>query len=345
MMNWKKYIPVELKYNLIYLSSPAVDTGFAALRGKPKVIIALAADYGNLGDVAISYAQAEFLNKRYPGHQIVELPISQTFSKLRALQEVCCSEDIITIAGGGNMGDRYEEIEYCRKFVIKQFPNNPIISFPQTIDFSHTKHGCKKLQETIKAYSVHRRLTLIAREVISQQLMKAYFPSHKVLLMPDVVMTLDKSKPQCERRGILLCLRSDQEQQMNPLQAEQLAKLHEAFGSVRSYDTHIRKAHMLPEARMHELNKIWNAFKSAQVVITDRLHGMIFCYITKTPCLVFPSLNYKIKASFEWIKDCGYIQFCEEFDMDTVLQQLQRLSSIEARGMKQCNLERYFDCI
>ncbi|MFD1910467.1 polysaccharide pyruvyl transferase family protein [Paenibacillus rhizoplanae] len=30
------------------------------------------------------------------------------------------------------------------------------------------------------------------------------------------------------------------------------------------------------EDRDHELNTLWNQFKEAEVVITDRLHGMIF---------------------------------------------------------------------
>lgn len=34
---------------------------------------------------------------------------------------------------------------------------------------------------------------------------------------------------------------------------------------------------------------------------------MLFSYITKTPCIVFPSLDHKIPNGYEWIKDIKWI--------------------------------------
>ena len=48
---------------------------------------------------------------------------------LKSLKGSINSEDIITIVGGGNIGDMYDDIEYCRQFIIKQFPNNKIVIF------------------------------------------------------------------------------------------------------------------------------------------------------------------------------------------------------------------------
>ncbi|MFB8735822.1 polysaccharide pyruvyl transferase family protein [Bacillus sp. SL00103] len=36
------------------------------------------------------------------------------------------------------------------------------------------------------------------------------------------------------------------------------------------------------------------SYVKAQVVVTDRLHGMIFCAITKTPCVVLRSFDHKV---------------------------------------------------
>lgn len=49
-------------------------------------------------------------------------------------------------------------------------------------------------------------------------------------------------------------------------------------------------------------------------MVTDRLHGMIFAYITGTPAIVFSNSNQKVKNCFEWIKDCGYIFYMDSFD-------------------------------
>ena len=40
--------------------------------------------------------------------------------------------EIGIVIGGGNMDDKYQSLEDARLFVIKKFPKNKIISFPQT---------------------------------------------------------------------------------------------------------------------------------------------------------------------------------------------------------------------
>ena len=42
-------------------------------------------------------------------------------------------------------------------------------------------------------------------------------------------------------------------------------------------------------------------------MITDRLHVMIFCYLTYTPCLAIDNSNHKVSYVFEYLKKCGYI--------------------------------------
>lgn len=97
----------------------------------------LAADYGNLGDVAITYAQEKYLSETFPGYKIVDVPISKTLNSIKAIQSIISKDDIITTVGGGNMCDLYFDIELLRQLVVKAFPNNKVISFPQTI-FSRT---------------------------------------------------------------------------------------------------------------------------------------------------------------------------------------------------------------
>lgn len=87
----------------------------------------------------------------------------------------------------------------------------------------------------------------------------------------------------------------------------------ENFEVKNNYDTHINKNNLSIEERNDELDKIWTAFKKAELVITDRLHGMIFCYITKTPCLVFQNNNHKVKGSYQWIKEKSNIKLIENF--------------------------------
>ena len=51
------------------------------------------------------------------------------------------------------------------------------------------------------------------------------------------------------------------------------------------------------------------SFAAARLVVTDRLHGMIFSAITGTPCVVLSNYNHKVRGTYEWISYLPYIKF------------------------------------
>ncbi|WP_407401154.1 polysaccharide pyruvyl transferase family protein [Sodaliphilus sp.] len=297
------------------------DKSFALPTNKRKVFVFLAADYGNLGDVAITYAQEKLLKEKYPDYEIMDVPISKTLSLLRPIKKIVTPDDIITITGGGNMGEMYGDIELLRLMVIRMFPKNKVVVFPLTTDYSGVKTYLLRLAK--HTYCNHRNLTMLAREEVSYNRMCELFPKVNVKLTPDVVMTLDERR-KSQRNGVVFCIRNDKEKSKHSLKAEELRKEATKIGlPIMDYDTHIEKEHMSLDVRKDELDKIWNIFSSSQLVVTDRLHGMIFAYITGTPAIVFPNSNFKVEKCYEWIKDCGYIQFCKECNATIKLEQNQ----------------------
>ena len=67
-----------------------------------------------------------------------------------------------------------------------------------------------------------------------------------------------------------------------------------------------------PEKGQYELQRLWEHFASSGLVITDRLHGMIFCAITNTPFIVLNNSNGKVRGVFnEWIKNNYPIAFAD----------------------------------
>lgn len=52
-------------------------------------------------------------------------------------------------------------------------------------------------------------------------------------------------------------------------------------------------------------------FQKSKLVITDRLHGMVFCAISGTPCIAFSNYNHKVKGTYDWIKDLDYIKYVD----------------------------------
>jgi len=293
-------------------------------KNRHQVYIFLAADYGNLGDVAITYAQTKFLEK-YANRQVIEIPISKSLQGLWFVKDHIKSGDIVTTVGGGNMGDLYDQIEYIRQLAISFFPKNKFISFPQTFDFSETPKGKLSLQKAIDCYSNHPDLTIIAREEISFNLMKKYFPKNNVILTPDIVLSLDQSTNQYKREGVVFCLRNDNEKALSKHQNKEIIDITSTyFSKSEYYDTHIGKNNLSIEQREFELNQIWNKFRGAELVITDRLHGMIFCYITNTPCIVFQNNNHKVRETVKWLPKNSSIILLESYSKDLLIDSITK---------------------
>ena len=61
--------------------------------------------------------------------------------------------------------------------------------------------------------------------------------------------------------------------------------------------------------KKYVFNKI-KEFSKYELIVTDRLHGMIFSFLAKTPCLVLENQSYKIKGVYNWIKKCKSIKLC-----------------------------------
>jgi len=327
----KKRIPFETKvqFQLQKLKCRSDRQDFFNFNSKEKrIYIFLAADYGNLGDVAITYAQHRFLGQNYPEYQVIEIPISRTLNGIIQLKKVIQTQDIVTTVGGGNTGDMYYQIEHFRQLVIQNFPNNPIISFPQTIDFSTTEKGRKRLQKAIGIYKKHPQLTLIARELKSYDYYKRHF-KNKVLLLPDIVTTLDRSQPEFERNGAIICLRKDKERKLSEQQELELTNyVKERFNYYTYYDTHIGGQGLTMKNKITALFQIWDTFKKTELVITDRLHGMIFCHITNTPALVFLNNNHKIEQSYKWIAHNPRIKLIKNYHVGDIATKINQLGQL-----------------
>lgn len=334
MIFLKKYISFEVKIRLLLLLQKFKKNHFSKeyffSSSDEKIIIFLAADYSNLGDVAITYAQNQFINTHTKNAKIIEIPISRTIEGITYVKSILNSNDKITLIGGGNFGDAYAQIESLRQLVILNFPNNKIISFPQTIDFSNTPKGKKALQKAVKIYSQNKKLYFFVREEKSLQLMQEHFKDVKIDLIPDIVLSLDKTMPKSIRKGVTLSLRSDMERLLNESQNQELLKwVYKKFEDITVYDTHIDKGTLSVNQREEELHKIWDQYRVSEIVITDRLHGMIFSYITNTPVIVFLNNNHKIEFSYLWISSASNCCLMKKMDIHQMDQFVNELNEVQ----------------
>ena len=109
-------------------------------------------------------------------------------------------------------------------------------------------------------------------------------------------------------------------------------------------DTMNQDNNRLPvEDRQGQLQELLDAFRKAEIVVTDRLHGMIFSAITGTPCVAFRNRNHKIKSTYDsWLRANEYIRFQDDFDIGHTLQLVEALGQLGTTEIQPPNLTEYY---
>jgi exopolysaccharide biosynthesis predicted pyruvyltransferase EpsI len=311
----------------------------------PRVLIIGGANYHNLGDHAITFAQITFFQHYFPEYKIFEITDKTVINFGRYIADVMNDKDIIVIQGGGNFGNIYMWAENTRRAVIKYFKEFNIIILPQTIHFTPDDSGQKQLAKTIKLYAEHPNLTIAAREAVSYNMMKQYFPRNRIMLIPDMVCFLNKSQVDADekRDSILICLRNDRESILNRDNIYDIKEVCVSISEKVFFTDTIAEKWLNASEREFFLNEKWEQFKKAKIVITDRLHGMIFSAITGTPCLVLTNYNHKIISTYEWLKHLSYIRLIDTFNISVIESEIKSLFNFETCIYNNRSLIPYFD--
>lgn len=326
----KKLAPETFKCNLVYRFK-GTELPCNLNKNEKRIFVFLCGFYQNLGDMAITYAQHVYLTKHFLDYKIIMVPSTKTYEYLKYIKKICTEDDIITITGGGNMSARYASLENARCFIIKKFPNQKIVSFPQTIDFDDDKKSQKMLKRSIKIYSRHNDLTVFLRENKSYKFFKKNFANVKAFLAPDMVLSLNKTEPEQKRTDVIVCLREDKESGLSGEKRKEItAAITDYFGDIKSIDTvDVALDKCQPEVYEETLNSFWARFRQAKVVITDRLHAMIFSQITGTACVVFDNDNGKISETYNlWLKDNKKTVLSSADNIPNIIDSIKKVMSI-----------------
>ncbi|MDU4892214.1 MAG: polysaccharide pyruvyl transferase family protein [Clostridium sp.] len=310
---------------------------------KRTIFLLLSTDYSNLGDHAMTYAHIKLLKKEFPESEIKEVLVGDTLRNIPYMVRNIKPNDVITLKGGGNIGIEYFREELIRRKILKKFPNNKIILFPQTVYFPDTFIGKKEFNNTIKAFNNHKYFYAFFRDKISYELMKKHI-NNNVFITPDIALSLGKISIDKKRCGVVTCLRSDVEGIYSEDSKDGLIKiLNEKFTKITITDT-IKDYFIETKNREKELLDIWELFSESELVITDRLHGMIFAALTSTPCIVFKTYNHKLTGQFEWLKDLNYIKNIN-MEENEVNKAIFELLNCEIKPIKANLFDEYFNNI
>lgn len=288
-----------------------------------RVFLFGAADYSNMGDHAIAYAEVKKINELL-GCDVIEVPLRRYSLVADIAKQFIKPRDLILISGGGYLGSLWMHSEVMVREIIETYPENQIIIMPQTLYWGIEEYLKKEIALTKEIYSKHKKLTICARDYVSEHLMKEYYPQCRIIMAPDMVLAIDwrNMTEEKERESVLLCLKKDKESILTESDKQKLRDVSsEVIGSFIEIDNMHEKGYVYKEEREEALKKHLEKFASARICITDRLHGMIFSAITGTPCIALDSCNHKLRATYKWLESLPYVHFAnniEEIDIKLI---------------------------
>lgn len=334
---------ISIRYDMRYIDLKSIYKMILPSR-KKKIYILNTPIHANIGDSAISYAHNLFLEKEFSNeYKIIEVTSWELNRFRRVLSYIVRKKDIVTQLGGGNMGVEWFGEELERRRIIEMFPNNKMIIFPQTIYYGDSDKGKEEFEKSKQIYNSHKDLTIIAREKVSYEIMKSAYDKCKVILTPDIVLSMDGLENKYKRENITFCFRKDPEKVLKNSEQEIIIEECKKITDKLIFTDMMSERQVTKENRVDIIMDKFKDFQNSKLVITDRLHGMVFCAISGTPCITFGNYNQKVKGTYDWIKDLDYIKYVD--NIEEAKGYIDELMNLDSGKYENYKFRRYYNKI
>lgn len=300
----------------------------------------------NLGDLAMMVCIRKWIEKNFAGYGLFEMKTYPTYDKKvrQKLKELVKEDDIFVTQSGAVYGDRHQD-HGMHRYLLKEFPKNRILFMPGTAEFA----ASDELSKTANLFNTHKKALLLARDQVSFKMLSAKLDKERIRLFPDIVTCMigrvDEPKGN-NREGVLVCKRIDGEKVLTDKNMD---------GFIDNIRTEVNKVSMTDMmfeqsyeyVMLHATETIsakLRLFASYQVLVTDRLHGMIYALISNTPVVVLPTYNHKVREAAKWFKEYypESVFFCETLEEaeDRTKELLQNKPVIQNKSIFK---EKYYD--
>jgi exopolysaccharide biosynthesis predicted pyruvyltransferase EpsI len=260
--------------------------------------------YANVGDSAIWLGQLEFLQK----HDVDVVYTCDVFDYRPQVLAKRIRDGAIVLKGGGAFGDRYLEHQEFRERVIADFPDNPIVQFPQSVEFRDPKRA----EQAASALAQHEGLTLLLRD--RQSLFRIRDLGLEGTLCPDAAFGLRKLERDVEPSASVVWLaRTDGERSVDVVGLTTVDWIRD--------DPLDRVVHHLPLLRTQRREQLaWRRLQRGKrllsrgrVVVTDRLHGHILALLLGIPHVLLDTANSKMRHFVDtWTRDCELTHWSDD---------------------------------
>ncbi|MDE6743995.1 MAG: polysaccharide pyruvyl transferase family protein [Lachnospiraceae bacterium] len=294
-----KHLIDFIKFRLFFFS--IVIKVFWGCRRKKTVILMGTPLHGNLGDQAIAYSEYVFFQKL--GYRTVEIP-SPYVSKYIKLWKLLIGSKRVYIHGGGFIGALWPKEHDMLLQILNAFLENEIIILPQTIDFGDDDSLIDEFNSALKKC---KNVVICAREKFSYQKYYEKINFAKMFLIPDMVLFLEPLhlKVKKDSKKAVFCMRTDKEKMVSDNDIKDFIQnvcLLSPDMEIIKTDT-VQNIFATPAKRKKLVEDKIEEFSKANLLITDRLHGMVFGYLAGVPVAVLSNINHKVSGIYDWIKE------------------------------------------
>lgn len=287
--------------------------------------------YLNCGDHAIWIGQKRLL--AHHGAAIVYECSRHNYLPAR-MRELLGRDGYILMQGGGNFGDLYPHHQMFREQILTDFPDNPVICFPQSIFFRDHEN----LERARRKIAEHGKVMLTTRDVVSQHVVERHLRLPSTLL-PDAAFGMGPLARPVQPAVDVVCLLRQDDESIRPgtVQADKCRIAFpvgadgiqsQAAGRIsgKSLFTDWSALSVPPDQRdrVRSLGMgyadFWFARAShllsmGRMVITDRLHGHIICMLLGLPHILINNSYGKNFNLFEtWTRGSPLCRLA--FDLD-----------------------------
>lgn len=225
----------------------------------------------------------------------------------------------ILLHGGGNLGDRWPEMQDLREQVIGDHPDRRIIQLPQSLEFRDPA----RVEQARRVFGAHPDLTLLIRESRSfDDATRLFGDVSDVRYCPDVAFgmgTQVPAEPPTGQREVILLLRGDSESVPRAFNLSQRSHHRRDWGltgaaatawqGVRAPQRLYRSAPAPVRRRLYPLveagygAQTWLNLRAGRrtlalgrVLITDRLHAAVLGGLLGMPVIALDNVYGKVSA-------------------------------------------------
>jgi pyruvyl transferase EpsI len=275
--------------------------------------------HANVGDHAQTLGVQKYLKDEFEDHRIIKIfrdsisakKLSNMASKLRA-------SDLVFLHSSGDFGSLHDVPSHhtgrlsfpeIRRQLVTKSPVCKVINLPTTAFYGNNESAKISLNRDRDVFS-GSRLTVLCREEMSLRVLRENL-SCESRFFPDFVFYLKPKPFIVEREGALVILRNDKEALLAEVQKQDVVEaLRKSYSEVELKDI-MHASHTIPDFILENyMDNVFRQFQKRELIVTDKMHGMITAVITRTPCIALSGgIPHKIKAYKPFLS--GAVQFIE----------------------------------